>query len=404
MGLFALAAYRAGRLAEADRQYFRNTEASARNAVRLEPRNALYYVGLAELLERTGKDPRPALRQAVALKPDDADIRIRLGLRAEAAGDLEEAETQLLEAARRSRKYAPRWSLANFYFRRGQHAAFYKWAAEALTVSYGDRTPLFELCWQISPNADFLRDRLIPSRRPVRRDFATFLLAKHEFSAASALAAELASSPAAAETDYFLGLTDRFLAAGEFRFALAVWNSIAGAGLTPHAPLDPARGPVITNGRFRSLPLGRGFDWRIVDNPGAYVSHARPTGLRVSLSGRQPERCQLLWQFIPLAPGGVYRLSCRYGFAASLPMTPGSLTGLRWELHATGDGGPRLLTSGSLLCQERGSLNLVFRVPNQMTAGRLALLHERPLGSARAEGVLTVDAVQITPEDAPPSP
>jgi len=64
-------------------------------------------------------------------------------------GRLQEAERCLLEAARRSRKYEPRWALTNFYFRRGRAEEFRRWAGEAVKISYGDLTPLFDLCRQV---------------------------------------------------------------------------------------------------------------------------------------------------------------------------------------------------------------------------------------------------------------
>jgi len=85
-----------------------------RRALELISGRAEFYLGLAEVAERAGEDPIPWLRQAAVLSPADASIRIHLGLREEIAGRVAEAEAQLLEAARLSRKYLPRWTLANF--------------------------------------------------------------------------------------------------------------------------------------------------------------------------------------------------------------------------------------------------------------------------------------------------
>lgn len=403
MSLLLLSGYRSARLAVADRQHRKNFEAGAREAIRLEPRNALYYAGLSELLERQGRDPRPPLRKAVALKPEDADIRIRLGLRAEMAGDLKEAERELLEAARRNRKYAPRWALTNFYFRRGDEANFWLWASKALNWSYADRTPLFELCWQLSPDAELLWSRAAPSRRPVLKSFVTFLMGKEEFTAATSLAERLSETAAGQEESYFLDITDRLLGAGHFAEALVIWNSIASRGLLPYEALDPGGTAVVTNPEIYNQPLGRGFDWRIVEVPGVHAARVAPAGLRIWLSGEQPERCEPLFQLIPLESNRTYHLTCRYSFSRSSLTIADAPTGLRWEIEAAGNGLSPIAASDPLVTTKEGSLDLTFRVPKGVAAGRLVLVHERPRGAMRVEGTLIVSEVRVTPANGAPS-
>ena len=62
------------------------------------------------------------LRAAVSLNPRLSSAWIQLGLNAEADGNLPEAETDLLRAASVDHLYVPAWTLANFYFRRGDAA------------------------------------------------------------------------------------------------------------------------------------------------------------------------------------------------------------------------------------------------------------------------------------------
>ena len=68
-------------------------------------------------------------------------------------GDLRNAESHLLRAARASRQFAPRWELANYYVRRGDAVPFWPWARESLAIGYGDLSPVFRLCWNMSPDA-----------------------------------------------------------------------------------------------------------------------------------------------------------------------------------------------------------------------------------------------------------
>ena len=109
------------------------------------PGNSEYWMAAAGLRD----DPREALRRAVELNPYEARGWVRLGLAEEMEGNLAEAERCLLEAARRSLKFEPRWALTNFYFRRGRTEEFRMWAGEAARMSYGDPAPLFDLCRQV---------------------------------------------------------------------------------------------------------------------------------------------------------------------------------------------------------------------------------------------------------------
>ena len=92
------------------------------------------------------KDPAismAALERAVALNPSDAGSWIELGLRWEADGNAGRAEQYLLRAAEVDRQYLPRWSLANFYFRRKDTEKFWAWARASAEMVYGDARPLF---------------------------------------------------------------------------------------------------------------------------------------------------------------------------------------------------------------------------------------------------------------------
>ena len=65
------------------------------------------------------------------MNPWDTRSRIELGLLAEAEGDQATATRYLLQAAEADHLFLPRWTLANYYFRRGDTALFWRWAKEA---------------------------------------------------------------------------------------------------------------------------------------------------------------------------------------------------------------------------------------------------------------------------------
>jgi len=64
------------------------------------------------------------LTTSLRLNRYDAQADIGLGLQFEADGDFGRAEKKLLEAYEVDHTYLPRWSLANYYFRRDNIPAF----------------------------------------------------------------------------------------------------------------------------------------------------------------------------------------------------------------------------------------------------------------------------------------
>ncbi|MCW5979526.1 MAG: hypothetical protein KIT09_15720 [Bryobacteraceae bacterium] len=390
--LLVLAGYAAAREAWAEFLFDSSTRAGVEAAVSVRPARALYWSGLAEALDRDGEDPLPAMRRAVEASPNDDALRIQLGLRAEAAGQIDEAERELLEAARLSRKYAPRWTQANFYYRRRDAGEFRRWAREALAISYGDRRPLFDLCSRLGLPPREILDRVIPPRRPVVMDYATYLAANGDPENVE-LVVELARDALSEENDYFLHHADRLLDAWRFAPALAVWNALCSRGFVPYEPLD--RASVVTNGSFSPSSLGRGFDWRVAGAPGVFVSPVGPHGWSVWLGGNQPEECELLSQFLPLEPEYSYRVRFRYRARSSDDAADGRATGLAWAVFdrsGTQIGGAALPVSresreGDFTCSTLAGEPGV----------RLVLAYRRPAGSARFQGELALESLTADP-------
>jgi len=104
--------------------------------------------------------PPNQLRVAVTLNPRLAIAWIQLGLDAEGEGNLAEAEIDLLQAARVDRQYVPAWTLANFYFRRGDAANFWPWARKAAARTFDDYRPLLRLADVLEPSPHEVAIRL----------------------------------------------------------------------------------------------------------------------------------------------------------------------------------------------------------------------------------------------------
>jgi hypothetical protein len=403
----AISSYWALRLAWADHLSDGAELAGRERAVQLAPAAAEFAERLADRREELGGDGLPDLRRAVALDPENPERRMRLGVRAELAGDYPLAEQSLLAAAARSRLYQPRYLLAQYYFRRQNAGQFWPWARAALDAAWGDAAPVFELAWRMRPDAAWLSANLIPPRRAMVRQYLAYLTSRERWAAAAAearkilpaaepLAGRPCALPSADPAEALSGCTgqpgrdwataedaDRasLLAYGEARLsrgdvseAMGIWNALCRRRPPALEPLDPAGGRLVTNGDFRQAPSGRGFDWRLIEQPGV-TAVAERGELRVGFTGRQPERCLIAWQYVPTSPGTRYRLhyEVRAGGDAAA-------RGIAWDVSDAG-------------MQVESARSLVFVAAKD--PAHIALIYQRPPGSARLEDTVWIAHVRL---------
>ncbi len=395
----AVALYWSLRLTYADWLARQERMESVNRAIRLARGNAQYYVRAAELLKRAGAGEQlqeAALEQALALNPRDSEVWMELGLLAEMRGEWRRAERCLLEAARVDRTSQPRRTLANYYFRRGEKDKFWQWVREALEKepAAGDMAPLFRLCWSLTADAGFILERALPERVEVLRQYLGFLLATSRLDAAEAVAARLLPRATREDLPLLLACCDRWLETRRVPAATDLWNALVRRGLLPYEALNPAKGAVLTNGSFTIPPRGQGFDWRIPRVEGITASlDQRPSGLRFTFSGKQPEQCELLWQYLPLAPAADYRFRFEYQ-TEDIP----AASGLRWELRdvTQGRGPVRLAESGSLSSADWRSQEMEFTTPAHFTLARLVLVYRRALGTTRISGWIALRNLELT--------
>ncbi len=339
-------------------------------AIRLAPGDTRNYAAVASL---GGADRSPALEQAVNASPYNAQAWIALGLDAELQGDRTRAARFLLEAARVDKTYEPRWSLANFYFRANNRESCLPWLREAARMSYGDPLPLARLAWNVAGDAPEALAALT-DRPPVLESYVSLLLDHDRLGAAEVAAGRLLDTAGKDATGAALVYCDRFLNAGRPEAALRLWNRLAAARWIPTPPLDPERGPHLTNGDFAREPLSRGFDWRPQGVAGVGTAW-RPAadGVRFSFSGDQPESCMLMLQRVPLGPGRRWRLRFEYR-SQGMPAD----TGLRWRTTGAEWTAPA--------SDAWSAAAFEFRTPAGGTVAPLALAYERAPGTTRTEG------------------
>jgi hypothetical protein len=134
------------------------------------------------------------LRRALDANPRLSSAWITLGIEAERAGDPPGAEAMLLEAARVDHQFLPAWTLANFYFRRGDPIRFWPWAKRAAALTFDDFRPLLVLCDGLNPDPlDVIRR--LEGRPSLLRAYVDVLIGEHRPAEAQEVAGLLRAEP-----------------------------------------------------------------------------------------------------------------------------------------------------------------------------------------------------------------
>lgn len=269
----------------------------AADAMRIGYANWMFtwgHNGEAAAWDRGKAQYRADAGEAAALNPREAPLRIRYGLALEEAGRAAEAEREFLAAARLSRKYEPRWTLAGFYFRQNKIEPFWFWAGEALQVAYRDPEPLFALAWAVEKDGAAIRRRLPIETRPLIWRAWVLDAARH----------------------------------GRLDEVEAALDRLGGIDPQPIAEALLAGGRVQPLTRFGGH---RALDWRPIEQEGVQfvrVAH----GFALAFNGQQPEQCDVATRLLPATP------------AASRTKWPieGSVRGLAWRSEPFGRDGIRV--------------------------------------------------------------
>jgi hypothetical protein len=307
-------------------------------------------------------------RRVLRWAPYDTEARYALAAEAEAAGRAAEGEALLLEAAQVDRGYLPAWTLANFYLRQGNDAAFWQWARRAASFEV-DLQALLELGLRLKPDpAALARDLAVA--RPAA--FEQLLVAAGErglLAQALPIADRVARNKTPNAAGLLLSAAEKLLAtndAAAIAMAHQYWELAARDNLLPY---EVAPAPGLVNGRFVHESLERGFDWRAGS---AEVPLTTGGGLRAVLLGKQEDTAILARQRTVLEPGRVYEL--RYRYRVELPAFAHPI---RWQQGAA--------RSAALEPGEWREAAWQFTA-GQAKATELLLVSQREPGTRRAEG------------------
>jgi hypothetical protein len=366
-------------LARADYLFRQDTEQSLRAAIRLAPDGWQYYMRLAQFDRIHAHD---LLATSLRLNRFDAQADIELGLQYEADGDFDRAEKQLLDAFEVDHTYVPRWSLANYYFRRDNLSAFWTWARRAAEMPADNIGALFELCWRVSPDPQNITGAIMNDDPKMLRQYIAFLSGMDQPKAMATVAPHLVrSGDPVSDRPLMLSVVDRLVGVHDVGSSTAMWRML----IAQH--WINADQTVPNNANFQRPPLPVSFDWSLPEYEGLH-SWPGSSGLQTEFTGSEPEACVIAEQVVALAPGD-YSMSYSYR-TSGIP--PG--TGVRWQI-LDAKSNAVLAESPNLSSEELKYSGMGFTVPHGASLLRMRLLYQRTLGTTRISGTLDVLSTQI---------
>lgn len=258
---------------QVNRYSSQGTRENLEQAVALQPENAELRNRLGRVLLYSplgdGAQARVELERATQFNARTAAYWTDLAMARELANDLRGAGDALQRAqAAEPRTPAVLWHRVNFMLRRGDQPAAQKLMRELLQLApeYTDRAlPLFSRVTE----PGVLITQALPSRADALEAAMDFVRREDHIAAAGATwnrVMELHEPPSSAPLRAFL---DWLIQRGQSRLAQAVWKQ---AALKGWIPMDPAAAnDAFYNADFQSPLQNFGFDWRVTPHPEASV-------------------------------------------------------------------------------------------------------------------------------------
>jgi hypothetical protein len=241
-----------------------------------------------------------------------------------------------------------------------------------------------------------LIDRLRIRAPDVRAAYLSYLMGRNRVDLIGPAVQRVVEDNRESDIPLLMTACERLLEAGRVAGAAEVWNRQAEAGKVAFRTPAGDGEQLVANSDFAASPASRGFDWRLPAVDGVSVSREENSqGLRVTFSGREPEDCEALVQFVPVREKMQYELKFVYrtrGIASG--------RGLGWRITDAGRG--TVLGDGSGAASEEDTEGrLRFETPAECGLVRLALRYHRSPGTTRLDGFLILRKVAMRPAQLP---
>ena len=288
-------------------------------AIRLDPANAEYHLGLGRLFQYGVSDVQPEKAQdqfqrSAQLSPRDPRPLLELGASLALQGKTSEAASCLLQAD----FLAPnlpnvQWSVANFFLLQGNVDEAFRHFRVVLSGTAKYDQIIFSTAWKASSDADKILQQLIPRNLPTEFNYLYFLVNQDRYAEAQSVWKRIIGTgerfPPQRVADYVL----RLINTRQPDEAYAVWTDLQANGIVPN-PIGTPHGNLISNPGFEDEPVNMGFAWHIEPLESVYAgldtsTYRSPShSLLIQFLGKQNLSYGGAFQYVKVSPGSSYRL------------------------------------------------------------------------------------------------
>ncbi|MFQ5694790.1 MAG: tetratricopeptide repeat protein [Terriglobia bacterium] len=308
--------------------------AALERAVRWQPDHAFYWYRLARWEEFSLEgDLNRALEHywhATELNPHESRYWLDLADALALAGQPATAQASLaraLEVAPRTARVL--WRAGNFWLRAGEPERAFPSFRQALLADPSLVFPVVESCDRaVADPARVLREA-VPRQASMRSAYLQYLVLQKDLPPAATVWRLLTELGEPFEIEPVLPYLDELILAEQPEAAAAAWADLHALELLPGQPGDG--GEKLYNASLGAPLLNRGFDWRVHETAGVWVTRGAgragdsARALVVHFAGEKNLHYRHFFQYVPVAP------NTRYRFAAWMKAE-----------EITTDSGPRL--------------------------------------------------------------
>ena len=315
--------YFAGKAATADALANSQNIEWLERAVKLDPFNPAPHcrLGAIQLFSMEKPDSLEAidhLRRAAELSPNSGPYWLALAAASESLGDSRAAQDALQQALER-RPMSPDywWRAANFYLRDGQNESAWNHFRRVLELSSSYAELVFRLCYRAAGDSRVVAEKVLPpdASPALRLAYIDFLSRHGDYESAFRVWQQISAKASQPKVTFPSAqpYLDALIADHRMDEAMSVWGDLLKwQVIMQPAPASP--GDAVFNGDFEQAPLNAGFDWRtpqlpyVVTDLQAPAANRGAKSARVDFTVQHNEEYEILYQFVPVAPGCEYRL------------------------------------------------------------------------------------------------
>ena len=349
-------------------------------AIQLNPSNPdpFYRLGLFYQWDIRNVDPKKSLkylREAIERNPLEQQYYLNLAKILYRIGE-KNASEQALERAIIvfPTSYQGRWVSANLFLQQGDlekalpHFTY-------ILASYQNQSGLvYDVLLRAVNDSDFILERVVPKDPSSMNQYLTYLYEMGDKESAKKAWGKKASYGMKNGRKETLRHIEFLISHGDLNDAFQVWR----AKLQEEGLSTPSDGNLITNGGFETKEiLGGGFDWKMINVPGAEVSFDHSvtfegkSSLKIVFNGKENVDFWHVYQYVSLKPNSEYILKA---YMKTKAVTTQS--GLKIEISGVG---PAFYgASGSLIGDnDWKELMVAFRTPPQSQGGVVRVRREK---------------------------